>query len=159
MQENQTTDIGTIIEPEPIGFSFDAPGWAILAGILLIILLVVAIKRYINYRNNLYRREAESSLNQLAAENLPKVQLIYKINELLKRVAIISYGRESVASLYGEPWLNFLEEKVSQKPVFPNEVRRIFSSELYRGSRAKVDENELEEMKNSSINWIKKHHV
>ena len=65
MEEYQNIDIGKIVEPEPIGFSFDAPGWGILLGLVVFVLILIAVKYMLHYRKNKYRRIATSKIEDL----------------------------------------------------------------------------------------------
>ena len=49
MQDIQTTEIGNLIEPDPIGFAFGAPGWYMLGALALLLLIIYtthAIRKY-----------------------------------------------------------------------------------------------------------------
>ena len=97
--------------PEAIGWWPLAPGWYVLT-LLLIILLVTVIflmSRY--YLNGRARRQALRLL-MTYQQSYPKQansQLsAARVSELLKRVALVYFPREQVASLQGESWLTFL---------------------------------------------------
>ena len=159
MQDNQTKPIGNIIEPEPVLFTFDAPGWTILLVMLLLALILIGVWKYIQYRKNAYRREAIQTLEKTFNINTPAHQLLFQLSTILKQVSIASYGREEVAALYGEQWLSFLEEKNRNSPLFPPGIRSLFVAGLYQGNQVNIDNQKLQEIRKHSVSWIKNHHV
>ncbi len=99
--------------PASIGWWPLAPGWYVLAIIATVALLIGFFflrRHYVNGRarrqglrllsvyKQQYQREANSQL--IAA----------RISELLKRVALVYFPREKVASLQGESWIQFLND-------------------------------------------------
>jgi len=61
----ENPDLGEIIEPEAIRFSFNTPGWYILAIFSCMVVVYLLIKWIINYRKNAYRREAIKQITAL----------------------------------------------------------------------------------------------
>lgn len=157
MQENLSTDIGTLMEPEPIPFSFEAPGWTALLVLLILVLLIIAVREYNNYLRNAYRRMAIKQINAAKGQRMPSDQIIYKVTEILKRVALTSFGREEQGSLYGKEWVEFLKShgKIGLSELF----REVVGTTLYQGRTMQLSENERSDFINESINWIKKHRV
>jgi hypothetical protein len=159
MTDSQNLVIGELIEPTPVSFGFGAPGWYILLATFFIIIMIYLLLRYRRYLKNQYRRSALQELRSLSVESPPLHTYVFSIATLLKRVAITSYGREEIASLYGLGWLDYLKEKNQGIPVFKAETETIFSRSLYQGRKAEIPEENLNELINQSINWIKKHRV
>jgi len=148
--------IGQLIEPEPISYSFNTPGWYLVLGLLLLIALIVALVQYRKYRKNSYRREA---LKQI--ENIVKTKsetTVFEINRLLKIIALKLFGREKVASLYGAKWFDFLISTMKQKEKLKVESLTEFSEALYN-SEYKLNENKLNELVGFAITWVKNHDV
>lgn len=99
--------------PTPINWWPLAPGWYVL--ILLVLLLILYFIR-IAYRKHRHALAKNQALNLLQTykEQYDKVHNVSvtsaQISELLRRVALVYYPREQVASLYGEAWLTFLQQ-------------------------------------------------
>ena len=157
--EEQTTHIGTLIEPDPIGFRFGAPGWTILLGILLILILIFAVKKYQEYKRNKYRRFAVSAIESLSTLGLSVDQLVFRIAEILKRVSITSYGRSEVARLNGKEWFDYIDHKNGNNTYFQGRSKEILSGLLYQGKKVDISMEEVQGYQNDSLNWIKKHRV
>lgn len=149
------SQIGPIIEPEPIAFSFNTLGWKIVGVLLLCLLAFVIYKLYKKYQKNAYKREAIKVLTELESQvNSQKSSSIAEqISAQLKRVAIISFGREEVAALSGTPWLAFLQEKGKHTPFlkFEDDMNNVIYSEK------EMDSIKINEMLKLSIKWIKSH--
>ena len=99
--------------PDPVGWWPPAPGWWLLAMVLLAIIAATThfISRYI--RRNRYRKEARQELQRLNAERLGHStrHTVEQLAMLLRRVAIQTCGRVAVAPLVGQAWLKFLDSK------------------------------------------------
>ncbi|MCX7115669.1 MAG: DUF4381 domain-containing protein [Gammaproteobacteria bacterium] len=109
--------------PSPIKAWPPAPGWMVLACVLLTCLLYIAyrVRRY--HRETRPKREALRLLERYHQDYVNDGQLAETctlINALLKRVALLYYPREQVAELHGQAWIEFLNQtgkKIDFSPV------------------------------------------
>ncbi|MEI6865920.1 DUF4381 domain-containing protein [Flavicella sp.] len=154
-KEQLTEDLGPLIEPDAVPFSFDAIGWKFCVSIILISILVLLVLQVVKYRKNSYRREVIKKLN-----NFDRLESFLKNNEvvnfsnyLLKRTAIQVYGREKVASLYGLEWLNFLDSK-SKYTTFYTCVL-VFDKSSY--GTGEIDKKERAKIVDLTVKWINTH--
>jgi hypothetical protein len=99
--------------PEPIGLFPLAPGWYVLA-VVLLALVAWAIRRQLARRAaDLYRREALAELDAIATAldgRGARTALASRLPELLKRVALHVEPRIEVASLSDGNWLRELDK-------------------------------------------------
>ena len=107
---NQLKDIHL---PITVGWWPLAPGWYVLIAVTFGFVLLfthLIYKRHVHARAKkqallllqLYATQYEQDHNaQLASA---------RISELLKRVALVYYPREQVASIYGQYWIDFLNK-------------------------------------------------
>lgn len=99
--------------PDPISWWPPAPGWWLLA--IIVVLTVTMIIRFsLRYiRRNRYRKEALHELECLSKNrnNQSTRNTVEQLAALLRRVAIQTCGRETVAPLVGQAWLRFLDNK------------------------------------------------
>ena len=149
------SDLEPLLEPDPLPFSFQTPGWYFLAGALFLFVFFIFIKWVRNYVKNAYRREALKNLSVIEAE-FKKQKDILCLNDvliLLKLVAIKSYGRQTVAELYGDKWLLFLEEKGNGTP-FRKYANTISAMAFNSGE---IDKDELVNIIGLTKKWIKTH--
>ena len=154
-QEPDQSDLGSLIEPDPIRFSFDSPGWYILGGIILMLTCFLLIKIFKNYQKNAYRREAIEKLRQIengSREGANYITLNH-VFALLKNVAFEAYGRTEVAGMHGSQWLTFLESKAA------NVSFNKYEEDIYRAvyKEEKVSETVVDDLLFQSKKWIQSH--
>lgn len=158
LQDSQSSELelGAILEPEPISFSFNTIGWKILLVLLIFLIIYVGYRIFVTYRNNKYKRNAVAEIEALVKNNeQPLNSFITSVLIILKQTALQSYTRVEVASLQGDEWLSFLDEKVpcSNFTAYKTAITdAIYSKTLL----TKADFNK-EEFTQLTIKWIKKH--
>ena len=86
-----------------------AAGWWILA--VLLIVLVSAIIYWQRQPSVRLRRLALRELKTLQTTVLDDTSLARALEHLLRRYAVAHFGRDRVANLSGERWLNFVVEQ------------------------------------------------
>ena len=152
---NETIELGQLLEPEPVGFSFSTPGWHIIAVIVIILLLVFFYQWVSQYRKDAFRREAIKSILLIEKRYKEKqdANCVNDILVVLKLVAIESFGRENVAQLNGEDWLLFLENKADKTPFgnYSEQISQFVNKEI------EVPKNDVERIIAISKRWIKTH--
>ena len=151
----ESLNLGSLYEPDAIGFSFQSPGWYILAGILFLVVVYFFILWARDYVKNAYRREALKNLSAIEAgigQHKEKESLQDAL-VLLKIVAIQTFGREKVAPLSGSDWLGFLEERGKDTPFL--KYSAAISASLYRSEEP--GKKEVENIMDLSKRWIITH--
>lgn len=152
-QENQIVDIGPILEPDPVLFTFETIGWKIVGIVLLIVAIVLFYKWLKLYQKNKYRREAVQKLKLIETQKAESQYKINQLNIILKQVAIITFGREKVAQLYGNDWFVFLDSKNKKSEFAKYSVN--FSDAIYNDKE--VDETTLKSIYKITKTWINEH--
>ncbi len=146
------------ILPEVIKAWPPAYGWWLLALLALTALVALGVWLWLRYRRNAYRRQA---LQQLAAfrhgfDNHQDMSRLNKeCNHLLKAVALQVWPREHVASLYGQPWLAFLDSSLKERALFTGKTHGLGES-LYSPGRDNQN-SDPDVLCNAVQRWIKKH--
>lgn len=113
MPENPLANLRDIHLPAEAGWWPPAPGWWILAALLLLLpLLWYGWQRWNKReRSPVYRRAALAELEQLHDSYLrdqDSAAFVQGMSGLLKRVALQCYDPASVAALSGQQWGEFL---------------------------------------------------
>ncbi|WP_342447551.1 DUF4381 domain-containing protein [Legionella israelensis] len=109
--------------PAPISWWPLAPGWYILAALLLFIFLALAYKIYQRYLDSRPKKQALKLLDEYYQQYEKQRNCSFisaRVSELLKRVALAYYPRKNVAGLKGEDWIHFLNrtgKEVNFNPV------------------------------------------
>lgn len=139
--------------PEPLLLWVPAPGWWLLATLLLVLLFYITKILLKKIKHNRYRKLALAELQTAANIDNP-TELLIKVNHLLKRVAISAFGAASCASLKGSEWMTFLDQTQKTKvPVFTKGAGKILNDGQYR---PQIEFNK-EELLSIVRQWIKNH--
>lgn len=149
VQDASPVRLHDLYEPPPVPFSFEAPGWYVLGGILLVSATLFVLFRIRRYMKNRYRRDALRELDSLdpAADIFPQLFVV------LKRTAIYAFGRNKVAPLYGTAWLSFLEK--TGVNVHMTEYRDEILPAVYSGSA--IDSGKQEKILSNAKQWVRTH--
>lgn len=91
--------------PPPLGWWPLAPGWWMLA--VLLVAVVIALVIWLRRPQRRLRLAALRELQQLE-RSADEAALAHGLQQLLRRYAVARYGREPVAQLSGESWIAFL---------------------------------------------------
>ena len=142
-----------IHEPAEIGWWPLAPGWWIVAGILAVVLFAIAmllLRARQRRRNNLYRSEG---VRLLRAVDIRAPRAVEEINILLKRVAVVTFGRRRCAALTGKSWIEFLQQ--TSNSAMPEPAQRALLESLYRMEAPA--ETDIGALQNYAIEWVHSH--
>lgn len=107
------TTLKDIHVPDPILWWPLAPGWYLVLIIILLSGLFLTFRLYKRHKYALAKKQALLLLinYQKLYEKEPNApKTCAQISELLRRVALVYYPREQVASLHGDQWLEFLNQ-------------------------------------------------
>ncbi len=152
---NELENLREIHMPPPIPVWPPAPGWWILAVLLLTILAAIWL---------FYKRRKRLALQKAALAELEKLQksladgynqsLFYtEISTLLRRLAIIKFSRSKVAGLTGKEWLKFLDE-TGRTDEFSNGAGQIIVTAPYSSSKTTIDDTDRNSLLTIVRNWI-----
>ncbi len=147
-----------LIEPPPVKFSFDAPGWYVVGGLFVLLLITVVILWYRHYKRNKYRAAALSQLAKKVELLIPQQQydaLMYESDLLIKRIAMKKYGRSNVAGLTAAQWIAYINQTWREKS-FTTEEGQLLNQKIYAFDKS-ISKEEAETFVEKSKRWIKKH--
>ena len=103
--------------PPPVDAWPPAPGWWLLAALLLAALAALGFLALRTWRRRAHLRAARRELAALRARFADDpAALTAATNALLKRVALARYPRRETASLSGGRWLAFLDATAPAQP-------------------------------------------
>jgi len=113
-------------------------------------------KYYLHYKKNKYRREAIQSISEIEFNKEYSVSsLIVEIMFLIKQTALQTYGRNKVASLEGEKWLEFLDKKV--KGVNFKQYQKVINDAVYLDKYDQTNSFSKGDFIRISKKWINEH--
>jgi hypothetical protein len=125
--------------PAPISFWPPAPGYYIIALVLILFTVVFFIRFYTRKSREIKRAALEqlSEMEQTYQNGGEAHQVAAQISVLLKQVALLYYPRETVASLQGDAWLNFLIQS-SKKLDFKSVQHELIELPFHPGENQSV---------------------
>lgn len=121
-----------------------APGWWLLAALLLAGLAVLARLAWRRYRAWRRQRRILGELDRARADfqrHGDPVRLAAELSVLLRRAALAGWPRERVAGVHGRPWLEFLD-RTGGGGKFRDGPGRVLASAPY-APRAEIQAEEL----------------
>ena len=144
-----------LVLPPDIPFWPPAPGLWIVAATCLAMLAVPAWRAVQRYRAAAYRRAAIAQLHTKSAgieQNQPDAEA--PISAVIKRVAMVEYGRDKIASLSGPAWADFVAHEAGTG-FDPATIHRLLT-EAFDG-RTKPDPSELRLLIGHAELWVRAH--
>lgn len=146
----------------PFGYWPQTWGWLVLLVVFLALFATWAVRRYLRWRRDRYRREALALLDRLAqAMDDPshRLQALRELPALLKRVALSMPSEERVERLGGEQWQVFLQRH-SRTPLPADFARRLALLAYAPADRLQaLGEAEGRALLDTCRQWIEEHHV
>jgi hypothetical protein len=140
--------------PPEVSFWPPAPGaWILLAACAAILSIMVwrAVQRY---RAAAHRRAAIAELDAIASGiERGEPAIVERVSAVIKRVAMVEYGRERVAPLSGEAWADFVA--TTGAGLNAQTIRSLFS-EVYVAAR-QPGPSELRQLIDQASGWVRAH--
>lgn len=158
-QGDPLAELHDIHLPPPVDAWPPAPGWWILAIVIVAALVALVLWMFRRWRANQYRREALKELANLRRaydQYADEAAWLLDYEALLKRVALTRYPRAEVASLTGEAWVAFLDNTIGSHE-FSMGPGQVLIDGHYRPAselNAGIDVDALHEL---GKQWIKRH--
>ena len=151
--DSSLDNLNDIIIPQAVGYFPLAPGWYVVGLLVLSLLFHFLFLFFSTYKKNLYRREALEELEHFTRQN--KEEAI-ELLSLAKRVAIVTFGRETIAKLSSNSWWDFMQEH--SKVRVSNQLRENIENILYdRGYEC--SSSDYNDIQTFVLLWIKTHKV
>ena len=159
-QTKQADPLAGLIDiPLPQEASLWSQTWPLRIAIVLIsVLTVLAIWKFVHrYRANRYRREALSELDRMSqATDTAPDRLAAQLSLLVRRTALGTFPRETVAPLTGTAWLSFLDRSYGGDEFSKGAGRWLVSAPYQRTAPGRDGLNALRSLVRR---WIRVHHV
>ena len=133
-EENPLVNLKDIHLPPPVSFWPPAPGWWILAVLLIISLYIGGMWFYRERNKKKPKTEALRILKNLQSlyhNSQDELVSLRNLSNLLRRTALTFYGNDAVASLQGSSWLEFLDKTVKTKE-FSQGAGKVLGNELFQ---------------------------
>ena len=132
--ENPLVNLKDIHLPPPVSFWPPAPGWWILAVLLISSLFIGGVLFYRQHKKRKPKTEALRILKDLQIlyqNSKDEVVSLRNLSNLLRRTALTFYDNDEVASLQGSSWLEFLD-KTGKTKEFSQGAGKVFRNEVFQ---------------------------
>ena len=132
--ENPLVNLKDIHLPPPISFWPPAPGWWILVFLLISSLFFGGVWFYRRHKKRKPKTEALRILKDLQIlyqNSQDEVVSLRNLSNLLRRTALTIYDNDSVASLQGCSWLEFLD-KTGKTKEFSQGAGKVLGNEIFQ---------------------------
>jgi hypothetical protein len=154
--DGNLANLHDIVLPAPVSWWPLAPGWYVLAFTLLGIAVFAGWRAHRRWRVSRYRAEALTELHTVHVESMDPAAATTQLMTLLKRTALVAYPRQQVASLSGERWWAFLDERGGTD--FSEKLGPMTTSLLYASApNDGAGDDRVEQLKLAVERWIKEH--
>ena len=164
MQAFLLENLRDIHTPEAIGWWPLAVGWWVLAGLFLCLIICFAIRRYLLWKQNAYRRYALAAANHLQKKydaDYDSVFYIEHANQLLKRVMLKLHSpaqsghsgnySENLAELSGKRWVQALNQHTNLP--FSEQATDALVNQVYR-AEPNID---VASFHDELVRWVRSH--
>ena len=132
--ENPLVNLKDIHLPPPVSFWPPAPGWWILAVLLITSLFFGGVWFFRRYKKRKPKTEALRILKDLQIlhqNSQDEVASLRNLSNLLRRTALTFYDNDEVASLHGSSWLEFLD-KTGKTKEFSKGAGKVLGNEVFQ---------------------------
>ncbi len=147
-----------IAVPKPVSYLPQTGGWIVLGGVILLVSAYVGWRYWRVRRHNRYRRAALAELSEIERRfdgAAASAATIADLAALLRRTALAAFPRVEVASLYGKPWLRFLDDTLGGTE-FVGQKGRLLVTAPY-SSNSEISGDELQALAGLARRWIADH--
>jgi hypothetical protein len=148
---SQLRDIHTA---PPVPWWPPAPGWWVLAFLLMVLLIWIGRRLLARYRVSQRRKQMLGWIDHLNATIDPQLQpqaYLATLNRIFKLVALRAYPESHCAALAGSDWVDFLTEKMNKSPSADS------LNVLESGPYDPAPRFDPEVMSELTRHWIKQH--
>jgi hypothetical protein len=145
-------DLHDILAAPPPSFWPPAPGWWVLAAVLLAVLGFTGRRLFTAWRRRRRVRHILYELDALATRS-PNQMVVIQVSTLLRRVALMRFARQEVAPLSGKDWLAFLD-RTGGNGAFREGAGSVLATAPYVSSRD-GDNHDNEDLIALARQWIK----
>lgn len=134
--QQATLELRDIHLPEAISWWPIAPGWWLVLGSIIVLLIAAFIWRKLYLSKQLKRDiQAEfTDIKQQFEQTGNKLHLARELSVLLRRVSISLYPNDNIAGLTGEDWLQHLDASyadAADKTSFSSDIGKILITAPY----------------------------
>ncbi len=159
VQDQQLEGLHDIAMPEPVSWMPQTIGWYVVGAVIVGLVVWAAVGHYRRRQANHYRRAALAELADIEttlADPAKQAAALGAIPVLVKRVALSFTPREAIASLTGDPWLQWLDASYGGAE-FSRGVGHLLPQMAYRPRPTDDSQDEITDLVAHGRQWIQPH--
>jgi hypothetical protein len=146
-----------VVAPAPVSWAPQTLGWAVLAGIVVVVAAWLGWQAWKKARANRYRKVALAEIDRIAGSlRDDPAAALEAVNEVLKRAALTAWPRVDVAALAGPSWLEFLDSTSTGRD-FGDGPGRVLADEVYAPAGVRATDEERRAFLDVARRWIRRH--
>ena len=137
--------------PAPISWWPLAPGWYVVLALGFILLAVLVWCVWRRWRK---QRMKQRILQQVAVAG--RQGDIAKLSILIRRVSLLQFQRQQVAGLFGQHWIDFLDQHNDPKAMlkFDSEQGRLLIEAPYREKTMELGDQQINALVQLAQVWV-----
>jgi hypothetical protein len=142
--------------PEPVSWWPPAPGWWLLTGLFLVLILLLW-RSWSQHQRRANTRQALRELAALQAQFCADAdgrRFAIGVSQLLRRVALTRYPPEQVAGLSGMAWLEFLAATGGE--FVHSAAGHLLIHAAYQADAGASSAADCEHLRQLAMEWIRK---
>lgn len=148
-------NLNDIVMPAAVPWWPPAPGWYVLAMIVLLLVSWLGLRAIRHWNGNRYRREALRELQRIRSAT----QAAPELPVLLKRTALSAWPRTEVAALSSADWHRFLDQSASMARFCSGQGETLDRLSYAASGRHGLSEADLNAVFEAAETWLRKHRV
>jgi len=158
-QADPLAELRALASPDAISLWPPAPGWWVLAVLVLSCIYFLSRKIQKTRRARAYQREAVSEISLYWQQYLDEQDIsvyLQNLSSLLKRTALSAYPNSNAASTSGDTWLAFLDSTLPETGSgnrFQSDIGQLLITGPYRKH---IDTNPTE-LHTLAEHWLRSH--
>ena len=148
-------NLNDIVVPAAVPWWPVAPGWHVLAGLVLLLLLLFAYRVIRDRRRNRYRRLALQAITDIRRQ--ADVAALEQLPIVLKRAALSAWPRGDVAALSGAEWHRFLD-RTAATDLFSSGAGMLLDQLAYGGGKDWLPRDPgMDRVLEAAEFWLRRH--
>ena len=131
-----------------------APGWYVVMFVALLALVYLTWRAWDRYRQNQYRRDAVTALNDVRNNRARTSEISF----ILRRTALLAFPRRQVAGLRGQDWVGWLNDTAGRE-LFAETDGDLLDQLTYSSNTQGLDDAAVDRLLKASSDWARQHHA
>ena len=159
-EQDPLAQLRDIHMPEAVSIWPPAPGWWLLAIVIIVGITYLTYRIIRHKRDNRYRKLALAQLAKIDLTTRDSAQFLQQLNRLLKQTALAAAPTTNVAGLSGQHWLHFLDQTANTSAFSEGIGKVLMHGPYQQDADSSIDHSfDKQALKELVHNWIRQHSI